>query len=139
MKRYVLGFCFATYTDRVLLIKKNKPEWQKGRLNGIGGKIEEGETPLQAMVREAKEEADITPEWFPYGVYRGPGYEIFLFTATDSDSIVNYRSMTDEEVVCLSMATEVPWRNELAMIWNLNWMIPLALDHHTKSFEASET
>jgi 8-oxo-dGTP pyrophosphatase MutT (NUDIX family) len=54
--RYVLGFVFSQACDRVLLIWKNRPAWQKDKLNGIGGKIEAGETPKQAMEREFTEE-----------------------------------------------------------------------------------
>lgn len=45
--------------DRILVIRKRKPEWQKGRLNLVGGKIEEGESVLDASVRELKEETGL--------------------------------------------------------------------------------
>ena len=51
MNNYVLGFAFNKNFREVLLILKNKPQWQKGLYNGIGGKIEEGELPIEAMVR----------------------------------------------------------------------------------------
>ena len=58
---YVLGFMFSRDLERVLLIRKNRPAFQAGKFNGIGGKIEGTvkplETPLQAMVREFEEEA----------------------------------------------------------------------------------
>lgn len=44
----------------VLLIEKKRPDWQKGRLNLVGGKIESGETPEQAAERELYEEAGMT-------------------------------------------------------------------------------
>jgi 8-oxo-dGTP pyrophosphatase MutT (NUDIX family) len=47
--------------DDVLLIHKDKPAWQKGRLNLVGGKVEENESPLQCAVRELKEEAGLDP------------------------------------------------------------------------------
>lgn len=59
MKQYVLAFIFNKDLDSVWLIKKNKPEWQKGCLNGIGGKIERGERPIDAMERELREETGI--------------------------------------------------------------------------------
>jgi len=37
VKRYVLGFCFGPSLTTVVLIKKNRPAWQAGRLNGVGG------------------------------------------------------------------------------------------------------
>ena len=55
---YVLGFLFNKDLSQVALIRKTKPEWQKGQLNGIGGKIEPGEDPLGAMIREFREETN---------------------------------------------------------------------------------
>ena len=51
--------------DRVLLIEKKKG-LGKGLYNGVGGKVEEGETPLEAAIRECKEEIGVIPrdpEW----------------------------------------------------------------------------
>ena len=36
----------------VVLTHKNRPAWQAGKLNGVGGKIELLESPVAAMVRE---------------------------------------------------------------------------------------
>ncbi len=57
-KDYVVTFLFNNELDKVWLIEKQKPEWQKGCLNGIGGKIEayDGE-PIVAAQREMMEEA----------------------------------------------------------------------------------
>lgn len=41
----------------VLLIRKSKPAWQKGKLNLVGGKIEPGERVEQAAKRELEEES----------------------------------------------------------------------------------
>jgi 8-oxo-dGTP pyrophosphatase MutT (NUDIX family) len=54
--RYVAGFMFDVANKQVALIRKTKPAWQAGKLNGIGGKIEDGESPEAAMVREFLEE-----------------------------------------------------------------------------------
>jgi 8-oxo-dGTP pyrophosphatase MutT (NUDIX family) len=56
IQEYVLGFVFNLDKTKVALMRKTKPEWQRGRLNGIGGKIELGETSITAMHREFKEE-----------------------------------------------------------------------------------
>lgn len=58
MERMVLGF--FTNNARVALILKKTPPWQCGYYNGIGGHIEEDETPEQAMTREFQEEAGCT-------------------------------------------------------------------------------
>lgn len=43
----------------VLFVIKNRPDWQAGKLNFPGGKIEPGEKPLQAALRELAEEAKL--------------------------------------------------------------------------------
>ena len=45
---YVVGLLFSPDRNTVVLINKTKPDWQAGKLNGVGGKIEEGESPLNA-------------------------------------------------------------------------------------------
>ena len=37
LKKWVVGFIFNSDMDHVLLINKNRPDWQIGFLNGIGG------------------------------------------------------------------------------------------------------
>ena len=49
IKEYVAGFLFSRDGSLLALILKNKPDWQKGKLNAIGGKIEDGETPLHVF------------------------------------------------------------------------------------------
>jgi 8-oxo-dGTP diphosphatase len=55
VKKYVVGFIFDLEMEHVLLLNRIKPPFE-GLFNGVGGKIEEGETPFQAMIRELKEE-----------------------------------------------------------------------------------
>lgn len=51
---------FIIKDDRILLIEK-KRGLGAGKINGPGGKIEPGETALEAVVRETQEELMITP------------------------------------------------------------------------------
>lgn len=78
MKRYVVVFIFDKGMNNVLLLKRNKPPYQN-LLNGLGGKIEDNEEPIDAVLREIKEEANIgissEDKWnflfnikFPFGV-----------------------------------------------------------------------
>src|SRR5437764_210410 len=57
MRSYVCGFLFSPDRSQVLLIRKNRPAWQAGKLNGVGGKVEPGESLHAAMRREFREEA----------------------------------------------------------------------------------
>ena len=58
---YVCAFVMD-HDKNILLIRKKKPDWQAGYLNGVGGKIEFGETIREAMNREFFEETGITIE-----------------------------------------------------------------------------
>lgn len=83
MKEYVLGFLFSYGFGEVVLIRKNKPEWQAGKLNGLGGSIEPADkSPLSAMRREFKEEcgADID-NWGKFATMEGPGWRVDCFVA----------------------------------------------------------
>jgi 8-oxo-dGTP pyrophosphatase MutT (NUDIX family) len=83
---YVTGFAFTPDGDSVLLIKKTKPQWQAGKLNGVGGKVEEFDADLAAaMVREFQEETSIvttSDQWQHFGQHQRAGsYTLNLFTA----------------------------------------------------------
>jgi len=67
--RYSVGFLVSPEGDRVLLLEKARPDWIKGLWNGVGGHIERGESPFEAMMREAAEEAALPPlPWKHLGV-----------------------------------------------------------------------
>lgn len=124
MTEYVLGFMFSEDFEQVALIRKNRPEWQAGLLNGIGGHIEPEELPHDAMVREFKEEAgvDIT-SWVPYAKMIAEGrFAVYVFYC--SGNLNKLKTMTDEPIVNI-------WVSELCMettVESLPWLIPLALD-----------
>lgn len=99
-KLFVVAYVFDE-NENVLLIKKNRPTWQAGNYNGIGGKIEEGETPLVAMIREMKEETDLfIREWFltEKRIFDN-GVELNIFcTYIESSKLKQYKQMTDESL-----------------------------------------
>jgi mutator protein MutT len=55
-----LTLLFLHRDDEVLLAMK-KRGFGEGRWNGVGGKLEPGETIQQALVRECQEEIEVTP------------------------------------------------------------------------------
>jgi 8-oxo-dGTP pyrophosphatase MutT (NUDIX family) len=97
--RYVLGFAFGSH-GRVLLIRKERPAWQRGRMNGLGGKVESGETDAQAMRREFLEECGLdVPEnkWELKGSCIGRSFRIAVFSTELSEHDFPV-SLTDEQV-----------------------------------------
>lgn len=127
-KTYVAGFLFDFSLERVALIRKLKPEWQAGLLNGIGGKIEEGETAMDAMVREFKEETgSYVSEWRHYlsmQAAREQGWSVEFFCAIGD--LNDLRSIEAEQIEIVALDEIHPLRHD--MIENLPWLIPLALD-----------
>jgi len=127
MKRYVVGFAFTEDKGKVLLIQKKRPEWQAGYYNGIGGKIEENETPSQAMSREAQEEAAIDVEWLHRGVMTGKNndgseFECHIFCAYD-DRVCGFRQMEDEPLKMMSY----PLHPGTPVINNLDYLLPIGV------------
>lgn len=55
-----LTLLFLVRNDEVLLAMK-KRGFGEGKWNGIGGKVDEGESVIEALIREAQEEISITP------------------------------------------------------------------------------
>lgn len=128
MKRYTVGFVFDKGLQNVLLVHKTHPEWQKGKCNGVGGKVEEGETDVQCMAREMKEEAGLSiPEekWREFAViYVKPtDVEVVFFATEYEGSQDDAVSMTEEQVQWCASGALPP-----NMISNVAWLVPLAKD-----------
>lgn len=124
---YVLGFAFDVDTDRVCLIGKKRPAWQAGKLNGIGGRIEPGELPRDAMVREFEEEAGMyvpADQWREYAVMRGSGFCVHVFAARGV-YIDLCTTQTDEQIYKVSERL-LPW--DFVSVSNLRWLIAMAHD-----------
>lgn len=96
---YCLGFAFSRDLTRVMLIRKLRPAWQAGRLNGIGGKLEAGETALEAMVRECREETGLDiSDWEYFATIQSAQFTVTCYK-TCTDEIFRAQSLTDENVV----------------------------------------
>ena len=62
---------------RLLATKRPEGRDYAGYLEFPGGKIEPGETPEQALIRELKEELDITPRTFDFLLEKSHSYPEF--------------------------------------------------------------
>ncbi len=126
---YVLGFMFSEDRRYVALIEKNRPTWQAGLLNGVGGHIEDDDDgPGTAMAREFREETGVQTDpgdWEWYASLSNEKCFIYIFRMF-SDKVWDARTLTDEEVFVRTIGNNFDKR-----IPNLSWLIPLALDKST--------
>lgn len=125
-KRYTVGFLFTPDFRRVLLIHKLTPEWQRGRVNALGGKYEGDETPQQCTAREIQEECgiDIASEhWRHLGLMHSNEWSVDILAAIHTGPESDAESLE---------AQQVEWFDVHALpetaISNLTWLIPLCID-----------
>lgn len=88
----VVGFAFSEDHSKVVLIRKTHPDWQAGKLNGIGGHLKTNlttrETPSEAMVREFREEAGIevgVSRWSRVCTLNGTDWYLAVYTVVLSE------------------------------------------------------
>lgn len=133
MKQQVLGFLFNAKLNRVVLIRKNKPTYLAGQLNGVGGKVEEDEEPAVAMCREFREEtgiATIPLWWTEYLRFRWKEHEVICYYCVNHRELsdVPIRTMTDEPVGVYPVYQLDP--KEPPRRTNLSCLMQMAIDHH---------
>lgn len=127
-QRYVAGFAFDETRNTVALVKKKTPDWQRGFFNGIGGKVEPGESPAEAMVREFHEETGVfteCSEWEHSVTLIGPSWEVVFFRSFTSN-VMAVRTMETEEIHLVSV--DQMMKGEIPVVPNLRWLVALMLD-----------
>lgn len=129
--RYSVGFLFTPGLEDVLLVKKDHPEWQRGLWNGIGGHFEPGETPLQCMAREFREETGLTAvlDWKLVCQLNTNRNSVVYFGATTAPISTIYSVRVKNDVGELLGTHRI--HNLIAApqfnVSNLQWVIPMAM------------
>lgn len=124
MEKFTLGFVFNADLAKVLLVHKQRPDWQSGRINGIGGKIVGDESALNCIVREWKEESAlaIQPEnWIRYALIKQLEGNVVVF-ASKFTGDMSEATQNDYEMIEWFDITNLP-QNSLS---NLIWLVPMA-------------
>ncbi|MBV5347943.1 NUDIX domain-containing protein, partial [bacterium] len=85
--------------DNVLLIRKNRPSWQAGRLNGLGGKVKKYENFYDSMVRECSEECGlVVTHWAYLGLVTDNSEYIVKFYRSEIPNLEMAHTTTDEPI-----------------------------------------
>jgi len=126
METYTAGFMFSMDRAKVALIIKSRPRWQEGKLNGIGGRVEKGETPMECQIRKFEEETGfLCTSWEPFIVLDSSAgdprpWRVHFFHA-EMDDLAELRTTTDEYVGVYDVL-RLPGN----IVPNLPWLVPLA-------------
>lgn len=127
--RYVLGFLINLETDEVVLILKNRPDFMRGTFTGIGGHIEEGETPENCIKREFKEETGVSfIEWELFATITRelPQHSGFVYVFRGfSNRTAEIRTGTTDEIV---MKIKIKDLTNYNLYGGTEALIKLALD-----------
>jgi ADP-ribose pyrophosphatase YjhB (NUDIX family) len=112
--KYVCCFLFSHCGKYVYLIRKKRPNWQLGYLNGVGGKVEKGESCETAMIREIYEEAGVRayiPDLVYLEEYRTDGKQVRFYAILMNKNFVP-AGRTDEAL------QKVRWMRNAIQSWN---------------------
>jgi len=139
MEKYACGFMFNQERTHVALINKLRPSWQYNKLNGVGGHIEDGESPEEAMSREFMEEAGVPDtKWervMEYSVFADKGEDgywldlvatVYFFRSFGDLKLIT--SKTDEKISICNI-DEIHSMNVLKKI---KFLVPLCLNDDIK-------
>ncbi len=117
-----IGLAFNRQHNKVLLqMKRRGPEFNIGFLNPPGGKLEEGETPLDCMVREFAEETGlytVDSQWLQFHYERHQsGTELWCYT-TDEVNLIHAENTTNEPNVIVELGRTLKgWVNPAGYVW----------------------
>lgn len=91
-KNILATLCYVCKDNKVLMIYRNKKknDIHEGKYNGLGGKLEKGETPYDCVIREVKEESGllikkpILKGFLSFPEFDGVnGWNVFVYLARD--------------------------------------------------------
>lgn len=128
---YVAGFAFDETLERVVLIEKTKPDWQKGKLNGVGGKVEHIDKSINhAMAREFEEETAVTvspDRWKKFATLNCSTWRVkFLVTQLTPSEINGLTTTTEEKVTVKHLTSLQDVEERGALMSNIPWLTQMA-------------
>lgn len=126
MIHYVNGLMFSKDRSKMAVVRKNRgPQHLIGKLNAIGGKIESGESPEDAIQREFREETGVDHAyWQKVVVLSGPNFVVHFYCAF-TDAVFNVETK-ESEAIRLYYTRDLIHHDSL--VENMKVAIAIALD-----------
>jgi len=126
--RYCLGFAFTPNFQNVVLLTKARPDWQAGKLNGVGGKVEDDETHGSAMNREWFEETGVplTSPWTRVVKMHDSEWVVDVFTThilNEAALQAVHNTKERDEPVSIHRVNNLPSHS----LDNLHWLISMCI------------
>jgi 8-oxo-dGTP diphosphatase len=122
MRTIAATLCYVRSNGRTLMMHRNKKEGDvhRGKWNGLGGKLDAGESPEECVIREIREESGLAIlEPRLRGVLTFPAFKpgedwlVFLYTATKFQGEVGVCAEGDLEWVADGRLAELPlWEGD---------------------------
>jgi len=132
MIKYVLVFLFDSRLDNILLIEKQRgPAHLIGKWTGLGGKIEPRELPLNAAIREVKEESGLdvsgilTNNSHFCTLFKDQEFEMFVYTGITNDIFKHKQPETER--LCNWFISNLGLKVSQSVLTKNNWLINMAL------------
>lgn len=95
--------CFITSSEKILMLLRYNPP-NEGLWNGVGGRIEKNETPLQACLREAHEETGLI---LPKARFGGL---LTWYSPNTHGTLALYAAQASSEIICECDEGELQWK-----------------------------
>ena len=136
-KHYVLGFVFTPDPNYVLLIRKagRSFDWQQGKLNGVGGAVDAGETPVQAMQRECQEETGLDiREWKKFATLQFKTDLVHCYHTTSAQfASARPEEGKNEPIEIHSVADLTSPSTDV--LYNVGWLVTMARNHRVREHQ----
>ena len=129
MYRYTL--VFINIASHIVMINRNKAPWM-GMWNGLGGKIQEDETPKQSIKREIQEELgvhislhDILERGIlTWNTFEADGQGIHLFYVELDQLDLAFPIQMDEGIIDLKRIDWITHLNNKGVAPNIKYFLP---------------